>query len=111
MTVLDLLAGSCAIYRKTTDSSGKNTTETWSLLQSIPCRVLKNSMTKANPEKTQYSTLVRTRFVVSKTSLVAIRDRVSHAGRMYDVVEVVEATGQRQASHKVIVCEVYAGGA
>lgn len=108
--MIDLLSESCGIYRKTVDTSGKTDTETWALLETVQCRVLKNSTTKANLDNTQYATMIRARFVVPLSCNVAIRDRVSHGGRMHDVVEVMTVRDARKPHHKVAVCEVYAGG-
>ncbi len=110
MTVLDLLPETCGIYRKTVNTSGKTDTETWSLLETVTCRVMKRGSSKANLEKTQYATLISTRFIVPLSSSVAIRDRVSHGGRQYDVIEVVTAYRRTTPSHLIAICEVFAGG-
>ena len=110
MTVLDLLPETCGIFRKTLNTSGKTDTESWSLLETVSCRVLKRGSSKANLEKTQYATVVSTRFVLPLSCRVAIRDRVDHGGRQYDVVEVVTTYRRTTPSHLVAICEVFAGG-
>lgn len=111
MSYLGLLPETCSVYRRTVDTSGKRDIETWFALETVKCRVLKQSITRANAEKTQYSTIVRTRFAVPKFCQVAIRDRISHGDRTYDVIEVVAAFERTKSHHKIAVCEVFAGGA
>ncbi len=111
MTYSALLPETCTIHRKTVDTSKKTTTEEWFPLETVKCRVLTKNSVKSNVEKTQYATLVRKLFAVPKFASVAIRDRISHGGRMYDVVDVVTTYARTSAHHKVAVCEVFAGAA
>lgn len=111
MSYESLLPELCSIYRKTVDTTKKTTTEAWFLLESVKCRIIKKSMVKGNAEKAQYSTLVKTLFHLPKFCDVAIRDRIEHGGRRYDVVDVVNAFDRSKVHHRVAVCEVIAGAA
>lgn len=105
MSFSQLLSDSCTIYNRTV-TEGMTDTESWTAQSSaVPCRVLKKSHSFRTEEKTQRATYVSTVFVLKKSATIAVRDRISHESRMYEVVEVVTARGASQAHHKNAICE------
>jgi len=111
VSLLSLLADTCTIRRRTLVTSGMTDTETFADAGTARCRLLKNSATLFNAEKAQHATAIKTRFVLPVDTIVAIRDRILHEGRAYEVVEVIAPFNTRQKHHKIAVCEIVAGDA
>lgn len=109
MSFADLLVDSCTIQNRIVDDSGMTDTESFTSQDPVSCRVFKNSATLFNAQKAQHATAIKTRFALPVSAVIAIRDRISHEGRIYDVVEVVAPFGSNEKHHKVAICEVIAG--
>lgn len=107
MNFLPLLNDSCTILTRTL-TTGKTDTESWTDSATMPCRVLKQAVS-ARPDKTQHATSVRCRFVLRKSETVAIRDRIRHGGRLYDVIEVIRPFDGVAVHHTVALAEAVAG--
>lgn len=109
MSLSSLLPDTCSIQRKTV-TEGMIDTESWATLATgVRCRVMKRSSVKTSPQTAQWATVISTRFVLSKNQTIAIRDRIIHEGRTYDVIELVEPFDQRAKHHRIAVCEAVAG--
>lgn len=110
MSYEGLLPDRCTIQNRTLDTSGKTKTETWTAqTEETPCRALFQAISRSNPDKTQNATAIRSRFALPKTAVIAIRDRISHDGRIYDVIHVTTPFDAAEAHHKVAICEAVAG--
>lgn len=111
MSILMLMSDSCTILARSV-TAGKIDAESWTA-QATPtkCRVLKQAISPRSTANTQRSTVIRTRFALPPTAVIALRDRIQHGQRVYDVIEVTPATdGTGRHSHTVAVCEGIGGG-
>lgn len=76
------------------------------------CRVIKQpSRRRTSPdsaEKIQYGTFIFTNIVLPKNAIIVIHDRVEHKGRVYDVLEVIEARDGKGPHHLVALCDARA---
>jgi len=105
----DLLIDTCTIQKRTVDSTGKTSKETWSTGTSSKCRVMRRASNR-NLEKTQHATSLSTVFALPKGTDIAIRDRISHESRIYEVIEVVKPMDSAEIHHIVAITEAIAGG-
>jgi hypothetical protein len=109
MTFTDLFNDTCTIQKRTV-TQGKTVTEAWTDQVPTICRALFQAISSRNLEKTQYATTIRVRFCLPSTASISIRDRIKHAGRIYEVIHVTPTIdGEGSVFHKVAVCEGIAG--
>ncbi len=64
MSYEGFLVDSCVIQTRAVDRSGMNDTESWVSGSAVPCRKLTRSTVKGNVDKTQFSTVISTRFAL-----------------------------------------------
>lgn len=104
MTFSSLLSDTCVIQKRTV-KRGKTDTESWKAQASIGCRVLKRERASAQGEKVQHATRIRTIFMLSIGAKIAIRDRIAHEDRVYEVIEIVQTRGVRLPHHLNAICD------
>ena len=110
MSYEGLLPDRCMIQARTLDPSGKTKTESWiDQAAETQCRAMFQAISRSNPDKTQNATSIRTRFALPKAAVVTIRDRIRHAGRIYDVIHVTAPFDAYELHHKIAICEAVAG--
>jgi len=106
-----LLSDGCKILRRTVNNKGKTSTESWTDPADAPvvkCRMLKREAHVVNLDKTQSAHRIRVRVVLRKATEIDPRDRIWHQGRIYSVIEIIEARGAFQRHHLNAVCEAVA---
>lgn len=109
MSLTDLLTDTCTIQKRTLDSSGKISKETWAASSTVKCRAMKRGMGRSGADKFQNATSMSVRFALKLGTDVDIRDRISHGSRVYEVIEVVQPHDSSGAHHVIAVCEGVAG--
>jgi hypothetical protein len=104
-----LLVDRCVIQARSVNSSGMDDTESWSSGTSVPCRKLTRSTVKGNADKTQFSTVISTRFALLISTAISPRDRILHEGRIFTVIDVLSAFDARKKRIKTAICEAIIG--
>jgi hypothetical protein len=84
-------------------------TEAWTDCPPVSCRKLTRSSVKGNADKTQFSTVISTRFALPVSAVLNPRDRIKHENRVYTVIEVLTAWDARRKRIKTAVCEAIIG--
>lgn len=110
MSFTALLPDRCRIQNRSVDSTGKTDAETWAeQTADAPCRALIRIVRRYAAEKAQHATFVEAKFALRRDENVAIRDRIKHKGRIYDVIQVNHVYDRAGAHHMVAICEAVAG--
>ncbi len=100
-----LMKDRCTIENYSVDRTQKTAVETWRA-QTVQtrCRALKREASSFNPEKGTRTTQLRVRFMLPKNAMIDARDKIQHAGRKYEVLEI-NAVGGYKTDYLIAICD------
>lgn len=104
MSFSSLFGDTCVIQRRSV-ARGKIDTESWKARSPTKCRVLKRERSSVSGEKVQTATRFRTVFVLPRSAEIAVRDRIEHENRIYEVIEITQSRGRKRLHHLNAVCD------
>ena len=100
-----LMKDRCVIENYTRDRTLKTAGETWNAqTNTTRCRILKREASTYSPEKGTRTTQLRVRFMLPKTALIDVRDRIQNGGRKYEVLEI-NPVGGYKTEYLIAICD------